>query len=70
MTPIVNDRVALDACRLLQYCACWSVRLRSGAAAASTPRGRAICVGLAATGSCHSGTADTELATGASTYHL
>ena len=36
----------------------------------STTRGRAVCPGPAATGPCHSRTADTELATGASTYHV
>jgi len=49
--------------RLLQLCARWSVRLRTGAGAASTSRGRADCPGLAATGPCHSCTADSALAT-------
>jgi len=39
-----------DPHRLLQLCARLSVQLRSGAAAASTSRGRAVCHWLAATG--------------------
>ena len=48
----------------------FELRLRSGTAAASTSRGRAVCPGFAATGRHHSCTADTTLASGASTYYL
>ena len=63
-------RCNTDPCRLLQLCACWSVQLRSSTTGASTSRGRAVCLGLAAAGPHHSCTADTTLASGASTYYL
>ena len=54
----------------VDYCNSTLVQLHSGATAASTLRVRAVYSGLAATGPHHSCTADTKLATCASTYYL